>query len=54
MAEGNRYQLYANGVLLATETDESFDEDGFGMYVAADSTDNFTTRVSEVAYWALE
>jgi hypothetical protein len=53
-ADGEALKLYANGTLLDELTDDSLtDEGGFGLFVGARQTDDFTILVSEVAYWDL-
>lgn len=53
-AEGETLKLYANGKLLHELTDDGLtDKGGFGLFVGARKTDNFTVFVSEVAYWNL-
>ena len=50
---GSQFSLYANGALLTEVTDGTYSEGGFGVYVGADQTKNFTTLVDEVAYWEM-
>ena len=53
-AEGETLKLYANGKLLRELTDDGLtDQGGFGLFVGARRTDDFTVFVSEVAYWNL-
>lgn len=53
-AEGDRFGLYANGVLLQEVTDSTFKEGGHqGAMIAGAQTANFTVRMEEIAYWNL-
>lgn len=54
MAEGNKFQLYANGNLLTEVKDGSYDSGNFGVYIGSAETTDFTVEVTEVAYWELE
>jgi hypothetical protein len=50
---GSLFSLYANGTLLNEVNDSGYTEGGFGVYVGADTTKDYTVHVSEVAYWEL-
>jgi len=52
MAIGDKISLYANGKLLREVNDAAF-QDGsrFGVYIAGQSTPNFTYELDEIAYW---
>jgi hypothetical protein len=50
---GGTFSLYANGTLLTEVPDDTYSEGGFGVYVGADQTKNFTVLVDEVDYWEL-
>jgi hypothetical protein len=53
-AEGNALTLYANGTQLAKIDDATFpDKGGFGYFVGARKTANFTVESDEIAYWDL-
>jgi hypothetical protein len=51
MAEGNTIRLYANGKLITTVEDDTFDEGRFGLFIGSAETDNFKVYVEEVSYW---
>ena len=53
MAEGDRFTLYINGVMVHEITDSAYDEGMFGVFVSAASTPNFTVEEEEMAYWLL-
>jgi hypothetical protein len=54
-AEGNDFRLYANGTLLAEIEDTTFpDTGGFGFFIGARQTDNFTVEADEIAYWDID
>src|SRR5690606_17389738 len=54
ISDGNRFVLYANGVLLQEITDSTFDEGGHtGALIAGANTPGFTVRVDEIAHWTL-
>jgi hypothetical protein len=52
-AEGDELRLYADGELLAEETDEMSSSGLFGAFIAAARTSGFEVSVDEIAYWAL-
>ncbi len=55
MANGDRYQLYANGRKIAEVSDGTFtDEGSYGMLISARVTPNFTIYTEEFAYWKLD
>jgi len=51
MAIGDRFALYANGVLLTEVRDNRFAEGYFGVFVGARETENYTVAVDQVRYW---
>jgi hypothetical protein len=51
--EGGTFSLYANGSLLTQVSDSSYPKGGFGVLIGAESTEDFTVKASEVAYWEL-
>lgn len=51
MAVGNRFILYANGTLLKEANDSSYTEGGFGVFIGANQTENFTVTIDQIAYW---
>jgi hypothetical protein len=54
MADGDHFKLYANGTLLQEIDDSTWpDKGGFGLFIGARKTENFTTKTSEIAYWDL-
>jgi hypothetical protein len=53
MAQGPHLSFYANGHLLSDLSEPTFGEGRFGLFVGSVNTENFTVRVSEVAYWVL-
>ncbi|HLE23089.1 MAG TPA: hypothetical protein VI701_02190 [Anaerolineales bacterium] len=53
-AEDDELSLYANGTFLVELQDDTFpDEGGFGFFVGARQTVEFTIRSDEIAYWDL-
>ena len=53
-SEGDEISLYANGTLLMEITDNTFaSKGGFGLFIGARKTENFTIESSEMAYWKL-
>jgi hypothetical protein len=54
MANGDRINLYANGVMLQEIIDSTFSEEGnFGAFVAANATPGFTVHLDEISLWDL-
>ncbi|MBN1370593.1 MAG: hypothetical protein JW987_01435 [Anaerolineaceae bacterium] len=53
LAQGNKFTLYANGVLLEEITDGTFTSGYIGAFVAANSTPNFTVELDEISLWNL-
>jgi hypothetical protein len=54
-AEGDEFTLYANGTLLGKIEDTMFpDEGGFGLFIGARQTEEFTTEADEIAYWDID
>lgn len=54
-AVGNTIKLYANGVLIGQINDSDFtDANRFGFNIGSDSTENFTVKFDEIAYWIIE
>lgn len=51
--EGGTFTLYANGVRLGEVSDGSLTETGFGLFIGAENTDDFSVLVERVAYWIL-
>jgi len=52
--EGNEFTLYANGTLLAKLEDARIpDKGGFGFFIGARKTAEFTFKSDEIAYWDL-
>jgi hypothetical protein len=51
LVKGSTFKLYANGKLLTSFTDSEFKSGRFGLFIAAEQTDNFEVFVEEVAYW---
>lgn len=50
--EGDDLSLYANGTLLREIENDMFTEPGgFGFFIGARQTPDFTTRSDEIAYW---
>ena len=53
-AEDDEFSLYANGTFLVKIQDETFpDEGGFGFFIGARQTVEFTVRSDDIAYWDL-
>lgn len=53
MVRGNRFSLYANGVLLKEATDDTHASGRFGVFVGSANTSNFKVEVEEVSQWDL-
>lgn len=53
MANGNRFSLYANGVLLREFSDDTHSSGRFGVFVGSVNTPNFKVEVEEVSQWEL-
>jgi hypothetical protein len=54
-AEDDELSLYANGAFLAEIQDETFpDEGGFGFFIGARQTENFTVEADELGYWDID
>ena len=51
--QGDRFELFANGNRLEEVQDDRYSEGAFGLLVGAGATEEFTTRVDQVAYWEL-
>jgi len=53
-SEGDEISLYANGTLLMKISDDTFpNKGGFGYFIGARKTPEFTIESSEIAYWSL-
>ena len=53
-AEDDEFSLYANGTFLVKIQDGTFpDEGGFGFFIGARQTVDFTIEADEIAYWDL-
>lgn len=53
--EDKNIRLYANGNLLTETSDDQLPEKGnFGVLITGIKTENFTVRISEIAYWDLQ
>ncbi len=53
MANGNRFSLYANGVLLKETSDDTHASGRFGVFIGSANTANFKVEVEEVSQWDL-
>ncbi len=54
MANGDKIDLYANGILMHEITDSSYTAEGdFGALIAANATAGFTVRMEEISLWKL-
>jgi hypothetical protein len=54
-AEDDEFRLYANGVLLGEITDGTFPNDGgFGYFIGARQTTDFTIESEEIGYWDID
>ncbi len=52
LADGHRLVLYANGTQIDEIDDDTFTDAGvFGVFIGARQTEQFTVRISEIAYW---
>ena len=53
-SEGDEITLYANGTQLMKITDDTFpSKGGFGFFIGARKTENFTIESSDMGYWKL-
>jgi len=53
MASGERFSLYANGVLLKEFSDDTHASGRFGVFIGSANTSNFKVEVEEVSQWDL-
>ena len=53
MADGDRFTLYVNGVMVHEITNNAYAEGMFGVFVSSGATPNFTVEVDRMAYWLL-
>jgi len=54
MLRDEKLSLYANGTLLTEIEDDAFPaKGGFGVFIGARRTENFTIEMTEIAYWNL-
>lgn len=53
LADGDRLSLFANGNLLIEISDDTYESGGFGVFVGAVRTPNFTVSVEKLSYWDL-
>ncbi len=54
MANGDKIDLYANGILMNQITDSSYTDKGnFGALIASNVTAGFTVRMEEISLWKL-
>ncbi|MCL4560260.1 MAG: hypothetical protein M1281_06575 [Chloroflexi bacterium] len=51
LAVGNHLSLYVNGVFLNDTTNNAYAQGGFGFFVGANKTPDFSILISDVAYW---
>jgi hypothetical protein len=54
LAEGDSFELYANGKLLGEYEDDTFDYGKFGVLIGAGETSNLIIYVEDIAYWLLD
>ena len=52
-AVGDKYQIYANGVLIGEFQDDHYAKGRMGVFVRAAKPDAYTYRVTNLAYWVL-
>ncbi|MDI6694540.1 MAG: NBR1-Ig-like domain-containing protein [Anaerolineales bacterium] len=52
-AQGERYQLYINGMLVYEFSDPSYSTGLFGLMISSGGTPNFRVAVSQIAIWDL-
>ena len=53
--EGDELTLYANGTLLREIVDDTWNErSGFGYFIGARQTEDFTIESDEIAYWEID
>lgn len=53
-ADGDVFELYANGQYLAEVRDETFDVGRFGLLIGSDQTNDLVIYVDSVAYWFID
>ncbi len=51
--DGKILTIYANGYMLAEISDNVYDSGRYGLYTYPDTSNDFTYRVVEMAYWRL-
>ncbi|GAB4520667.1 MAG: hypothetical protein Fur0018_00390 [Anaerolineales bacterium] len=51
--KGKQFKLYANGQLLGSAEDATFDKGQFGVFIASGESPKFKVRVEETRYWEL-
>ncbi len=52
-AEGNKFQLFANGELLTEIFDARYSSGLFGIMIRSESTNNFKILIDDIAYWRI-
>ena len=52
-ADGNKFQLYANGEFLTEFVDANFPSGLFGTMIRSETTNNFKINIEEIAYWRI-
>jgi hypothetical protein len=52
MAEGKDFSFYINGMILDSAKDSEFTSSGkFGLFIAAEKTQNFVVKFDDLTYW---
>jgi hypothetical protein len=52
-AQGDQFQVYANGTLLYQLPDATYPYGLFGLVIGSGGTENFQVRVKQIAFWDL-
>ena len=52
-ADGNKFQLFANGEFLTEFVDSNYPSGLFGTMVRSETTNNFKINIEEIAYWRI-
>lgn len=54
LAEGDSFELYANGELLGEYEDDMFDYGRFGLVIGSAETSNLVVSVEDIAFWVID
>jgi hypothetical protein len=51
LADGNEFQLYANGILVFQFSDSTYSDGLYGLMIRSEATNNFQVAVEEIVIW---